>query len=237
MAMLELKGVHTFYGAIEALKGIDVKVEEGEVVAMLGSNGAGKSTTLRTISGLLKPKMGEIWFQGKNITGMSPDAIVNEGIVQVPEGRRIFGPLTVEDNLILGAFTARGQKERIQEDLKKVYDMFPRLLERRTQLAGTLSGGEQQMLAVGRALMARPKLLMLDEPSMGLAPNLQQFILHTVREVNKLGMTVLIVEQNARAALRLASRAYVIETGSVTLQGPAGELAKNKDVVAAYLGH
>ncbi|HEY3364036.1 MAG TPA: ABC transporter ATP-binding protein [Symbiobacteriaceae bacterium] len=237
MAMLELKGVHTFYGAIEALKGVDLKVEEGEVVAMLGSNGAGKSTTLRTISGLLKPKVGEVWFQGQNITGMLPEQIVALGIVHVPEGRHIFGPLTVEENLVLGAFLARGQKQRISDDMARVYDMFPRLLERRAQLAGTLSGGEQQMLAVGRALMGRPKLLMLDEPSMGLAPNLTQFILQTVRDINKQGMTVLVVEQNARAALRLASRAYVIETGNVTLEGPAAELAKNKDVVAAYLGH
>ena len=237
MAMLELSNVHTFYGAIEALKGVSITVNQGEVVALLGSNGAGKSTTLRTISGLLKPREGEVRFEGQVISGLSPDAIVQMGIVQVPEGRRVFGPLTVEENLILGAFTARGQTERIQKDMARVYEMFPRLHERRRQLAGTLSGGEQQMLAVGRALMARPRLLMLDEPSMGLAPNLQQFIMQTVRNISQEGVTVLIVEQNARAALRLASRAYVIETGNVTLEGPASELIHNQEVVAAYLGH
>jgi branched-chain amino acid transport system ATP-binding protein len=235
MAMLELTDVYASYGAIQALKGISVTVEKGEVVALLGSNGAGKSTTLRTISGLIKGK-GEIKFEGQSIVGMKPDKIVELGIVQVPEGRRVFGPLTVEENLELGAYTARGQKARIAEDIARVYDMFPRLKERRSQLSGTLSGGEQQMLAVGRALMARPKLLMLDEPSMGLAPNLQQFILQTVRAVNAQGMTVLVVEQNARAALKLASRAYVIETGSVTLEGPAADLARNDKVAKAYLG-
>lgn len=236
MAMLELHDVHTFYGSIEALKGISLTVEEGEVVALLGGNGAGKSTTLRTISGLLRPRQGDVRFEGRSIVGMPPEEIVKLGIVQVPEGRRIFGPLTVEENLEMGAFLARGQKARIQEDMARVYDMFPRLRERRHQLAGTLSGGEQQMLAVGRALMARPRLLMLDEPSMGLAPNLVQFIMQTVREINRQGVTVLVVEQNARSALRLATRAYVIETGSVTLEGPANELARNDQVVAAYLG-
>jgi branched-chain amino acid transport system ATP-binding protein len=235
MAMLELTDVYASYGAVQALKGISITVEQGEVVALLGSNGAGKSTTLRTISGLIKGK-GEIKFEGQSIVGMKPDKIVELGIVQVPEGRRVFGPLTVEENLELGAYTARGQKARIAEDIARVYDMFPRLKERRSQLSGTLSGGEQQMLAVGRALMARPKLLMLDEPSMGLAPNLQQFILQTVRAVNAQGMTVLVVEQNARAALKLASRAYVIETGSVTLEGPAADLARNDKVAKAYLG-
>ncbi|WP_425353531.1 ABC transporter ATP-binding protein [Symbiobacterium terraclitae] len=234
--MLELHDVHTFYGSIEALKGISLTVEEGEVVALLGGNGAGKSTTLRTISGLLRPRQGDVRFGGRSIVGRPPEEIVKLGIVQVPEGRRIFGPLTVEENLEMGAFLARGQKARIQEDMARVYDMFPRLRERRHQLAGTLSGGEQQMLAVGRALMARPRLLMLDEPSMGLAPNLVQFIMQTVREINRQGVTVLVVEQNARSALRLATRAYVIETGSVTLEGPANELARNDQVVAAYLG-
>ncbi|HWI63962.1 MAG TPA: ABC transporter ATP-binding protein [Symbiobacteriaceae bacterium] len=235
MALLELKNVYASYGAIQALKGISLTVEEGEVVALLGSNGAGKSTTLRTISGLIRAK-GDITFGGQSIVGMKPDKIVELGIVQVPEGRRVFGPLTVEENLELGAYVARGQKARIAEDVAKVFDMFPRLKERRRQLSGTLSGGEQQMLAVGRALMARPKLLMLDEPSMGLAPNLVQFILQTVREVNKQGMTVLVVEQNARAALKLASRAYVIETGNVTLEGAAADLARNDKVAKAYLG-
>jgi len=235
MPMLELTNVYASYGAVEALKGISVTVNQGEVVALLGSNGAGKSTTLRTISGLLKCK-GEIKFEGQSIVGMKPENIVELGIVQVPEGRRVFGPLTVEENLQLGAYVARGQKARIAEDIARVFDMFPRLKERRLQMGGTLSGGEQQMLAVGRALMARPKLLMLDEPSMGLAPNLVQFILQTVREVNKQGMTVLVVEQNARAALKLASRAYVIETGNVTLEGPAAELARNDKVASAYLG-
>jgi branched-chain amino acid transport system ATP-binding protein len=235
MPLLELKDVYASYGAIQALKGISLTVNQGEVVALLGSNGAGKSTTLRTISGLLKPK-GEITFDGQPITGMSPDKIVELGVVQVPEGRRVFGPLSVEENLELGAYVARGQKARIAEDIARVYDMFPRLKERRRQLAGTLSGGEQQMLAVGRALMARPKLLMLDEPSMGLAPNLVQFILRTVRTINQQGMTVLVVEQNARAALRLANRAYVIETGNITLEGTAVELANNQKVASAYLG-
>ncbi|HYF93021.1 MAG TPA: ABC transporter ATP-binding protein [Symbiobacteriaceae bacterium] len=235
MAMLELNNVYASYGAVQALKGISLTVEQGEIVALLGSNGAGKSTTLRTISGLLKAK-GDVKFNGQTIVGMKPDQIVELGIVQVPEGRRVFGPLTVEENLELGAYVARGQKARIAEDIARVFDMFPRLKERRSQLSGTLSGGEQQMLAVGRALMARPKLLMLDEPSMGLAPNLVQFILQTVRAVNQQGMTVLVVEQNARAALKLASRAYVIETGEVTLEGPASDLAKNDKVAKAYLG-
>jgi branched-chain amino acid transport system ATP-binding protein len=235
MALLELNNVYASYGAIQALKGITVTVNEGEVVALLGSNGAGKSTTLRTISGLIKPK-GEIRFNGQSIVGMKPDKIVELGVVQVPEGRRVFGPLTVEENLVLGGYVARGQKARLAEDIARVFDMFPRLKERRTQLSGTLSGGEQQMLAVGRALMARPKLLMLDEPSMGLAPNLVQFIFRTVRMINQQGTTVLVVEQNARAALRLASRAYVIETGSVTLEGPSADLARNEKVASAYLG-
>jgi len=235
MAMLELTDVYASYGAVQALKGISVTVNQGEVVALLGSNGAGKSTTLRTISGLIKPK-GDIKFEGQSIVGMKPDKIVELGIIHVPEGRRVFGPLTVEENLQLGAYVARGQKARIAEDIARVFDMFPRLKERRAQLSGTLSGGEQQMLAVGRALMARPKLLMLDEPSMGLAPNLVQFIFQTIRTINQQGMTVLVVEQNARAALRLATRAYVIETGSVTLEGPAAELARNDKVASAYLG-
>ena len=235
MAMLEVKDINVYYGAIHAIKGISLAVEEGEIVTLIGANGAGKSTTLRTISGLLKPKSGEINFLGKNIAGMPAHKIVREGISQVPEGRRIFSEMTVQENLELGAFT-RTDKDEIQKDFKVVFGRFPRLEERRLQQAGTLSGGEQQMLAMGRALMSRPKLLLLDEPSMGLAPLLIREIFSIIVDINKTGTTVLLVEQNANMALSIANRAYVLETGRITISGDAKELAASEDIRKAYLG-
>lgn len=235
MAMLEVKDINVYYGAIHAIKGISLSVEEGEIVTLIGANGAGKSTTLRTISGLLKPKTGVINFLGNNIAGMPAHKIVREGISQVPEGRRIFAEMTVLENLELGAFT-RTDKDEIQADMKMVFGRFPRLEERRLQLAGTLSGGEQQMLAMGRALMSRPKLLLLDEPSMGLAPLLIREIFNIIVDINKTGTTILLVEQNANMALSVANRAYVLETGRITLSGDAKDLAASEDVRKAYLG-
>ena len=235
MAMLEVKDINVYYGAIHAIKGISLSVDEGEIVTLIGANGAGKSTTLRTISGLLKPKTGEINFLNKNIAGMPAHKIVREGISQVPEGRRIFAEMTVQENLELGAFT-RSDKEEIQNDFKMVFGRFPRLEERKSQLAGTLSGGEQQMLAMGRALMSRPRLLLLDEPSMGLAPLLIREIFNIIVDINKTGTTVLLVEQNANMALSIASRAYVLETGRITISGDAKELAASEDIRKAYLG-
>ncbi len=235
MAMLEVKDINVYYGAIHAIKGISLAVEEGEIVTLIGANGAGKSTTLRTISGLLKPKTGEINFLNKNIAGMPAHKIVREGISQVPEGRRIFAEMTVQENLELGAFT-RSDKDEIQNDFKMVFGRFPRLEERKSQLAGTLSGGEQQMLAMGRALMSRPKLLLLDEPSMGLAPLLIKEIFSIIVDINKTGTTVLLVEQNANMALSIANRAYVLETGRITISGDAKELAASEDIRKAYLG-
>ena len=235
MAMLEVKDINVYYGAIHAIKGISLSVEEGEIVTLIGANGAGKSTTLRTISGLLKPKTGEINFLNKNIAGMPAHKIVREGISQVPEGRRIFAEMTVLENLELGAFT-RSDKDEIQNDFKMVFGRFPRLEERRTQLAGTLSGGEQQMLAMGRALMSRPKLLLLDEPSMGLAPLLIREIFNIIADINKTCTTVLLVEQNANMALSIANRAYVLETGRITISGDAKELAASEEIRKAYLG-
>ena len=235
MAMLEVKDINVYYGAIHAIKGISLSVEEGEIVTLIGANGAGKSTTLRTISGLLKPKTGEINFLNKNIAGMPAHKIVREGISQVPEGRRIFAEMTVLENLELGAFT-RSDKDEIQNDFKMVFGRFPRLEERKSQLAGTLSGGEQQMLAMGRALMSRPKLLLLDEPSMGLAPLLIKEIFSIIVDINKAGTTVLLVEQNANMALSIANRAYVLETGRITISGDAKELAASEDIRKAYLG-
>ena len=235
MAMLEVKDINVYYGAIHAIKGISLSVEEGEIVTLIGANGAGKSTTLRTISGLLKPKTGEINFLNKNIAGMPAHKIVREGISQVPEGRRIFAEMTVLENLELGAFT-RSDKEEIQNDLKMVFRRFPRLEERKSQPAGTLSGGEQQMLAMGRALMSRPKLLLLDEPSMGLAPLLIREIFSIITDIHKTGTTVLLVEQNANMALSIANRAYVLETGRITLTGDAKELAASEEIRKAYLG-
>ena len=233
--MLKIDNIDVYYGAIHALKGISLEVKEGEIVTLIGANGAGKSTTLRTISGLLKPKTGSITFLGQDIAGVRAHEIVKKGISQVPEGRRVFAEMTVMENLDLGAFV-RKDKAGIQQDLKHVFELFPRLEERKNQSAGTLSGGEQQMLAMGRALMSRPKLLLLDEPSMGLAPLLIKEIFNIIVDINKSGTTVLLVEQNANMAHSIANRAYVLETGRITLSGSAKELSASEDVRKAYLG-
>jgi branched-chain amino acid transport system ATP-binding protein len=233
--ILSVEGIHTYYGAIHALKGITIEVREGEVVTLIGSNGAGKSTTLRTINGLVHPRQGSIRFRGRDITKTAPHEIVAMGISQSPEGRRLFPRMTVLENLEMGAFQ-RSDKAGMQEDLERVYGLFPRLHERRTQKAGTMSGGEQQMCAMGRALMARPKLLMLDEPSMGLAPIFVERIFEIVVEINKQGTPILLVEQNALAALDVAKRGYVLETGSVALTDDAAVLRENEQVRKTYLG-
>jgi branched-chain amino acid transport system ATP-binding protein len=233
--VLEISDVHVYYGAIHALKGISLDVREGEIVTLIGSNGAGKSTTLRAINGLNRPRKGSIRFQGRDITGSPPHAIVKGGIAQSPEGRRLFPRMSVTENLEMGAFQ-RDDKENFEGDMDRVFELFPRLHERRTQKAGTMSGGEQQMCAIGRALMARPKLLLLDEPSMGLAPIFVERIFETVVEVNKQGTPVLLVEQNALMALEVAHRGYVMETGRIALEGPAAELKTNEQVRATYLG-
>ena len=233
--MLKIDNIHVYYGAIHAIKGISLEVNQGEIVTLIGANGAGKSTALRTISGLLKPKEGTIAFEGNSIGGVPAHEIVKQGISQVPEGRRIFAEMTVMENLELGAFT-RSDKDGIKADLKLVFERFPRLEERKEQQAGTLSGGEQQMLAMGRALMSRPRLLLLDEPSMGLAPLLIREIFSIIVDINKTGTTVLLVEQNANMALSIAHRAYVLETGRITLSGDAKELAASEEVRKAYLG-
>lgn len=233
--MLNIEKINVYYGAIHAIKDISINVTEGEIVTLIGANGAGKSTTLRTISGLLKPKTGKIDFEGKDIAGMPAQAIVKQGISQVPEGRRVFANMTVLENLELGAYI-RNDKAGIKEDMNSVFERFPRLLERKVQLAGTLSGGEQQMLAMGRALMSRPRLLLLDEPSMGLAPLLVKEIFSIVKEINQTGTTVLLVEQNANMALSIAHKAYVLETGRITLSGDAKKLAASEEVRKAYLG-
>ena len=233
--MLTIENINVFYGAIHAIKDISIQVNEGEIVTLIGANGAGKSTTLRTISGLLKPKTGKITFEGKEIAGMAAQSIVKTGISQVPAGRRVFANMTVMENLELGAYI-RNDKSGIAEDMNSVFERFPRLLERKTQFAGTLSGGEQQMLAMGRALMSRPRLLLLDEPSMGLAPLLVKEIFAIVQEINRTGTTVLLVEQNANMALSIAHKAYVLETGRITLSGDAKELAASEEVRKAYLG-
>ncbi len=233
--MLELDGVRVFYGPIEALKGVSLSVRVGEVVSLLGANGAGKSTTLMAVSGVNKPGGGSITYNGKRIDGLPPHEIVRLGLSQVPEGRRIFSRLTVRENLDMGAFTIR-DKALAEKNLNEVYDLFPVLRERRSQRGGTLSGGEQQMLAIGRALMSSPKLLLLDEPSLGLAPIVVTKIFKIIKDINRRGVTVLLVEQNARAALNLADRAYVLETGRITLEGPAKELLENEKVRKAYLG-
>ena len=235
MPLLELEGVDAHYGRIQALRSVSLRVEEGEVVALIGSNGAGKTTTLRTISGLMHPTNGSIRFDGGEITQTRPSKIVELGISQSPEGRRLFPRMTVVDNLFMGAYT-RNDSAGIASDMDRVYRLFPRLQERRTQIAGTLSGGEQQMLAMGRSLMARPKLLMLDEPSLGLAPILVETIFSIVREINSQGTTVLLVEQNAHKALDVANRAYVLETGVVVQQGTGQELLASEEVQRAYLG-
>ena len=233
--MLKIDNIHVYYGAIHALKGVSLEVHKGEIVTLIGANGAGKSTTLRTVSGLLAPKSGSISFLGENIAGMPAHEIVKHGISQVPEGRRIFAEMSVQENLEMGAFT-RKDKAGVEKDFEIVYNRFPRLKERRKQQAGTLSGGEQQMLAMGRALMSRPKLLLLDEPSMGLAPLLIKEIFSIIEDINREGTTILLVEQNANMALSIAHRAYVMETGRITLQGAAKELAASEDVRKAYLG-
>jgi len=231
--MLKLENIHTFYGPIEAVKGVDIEIRQGEIVCIIGNNGAGKSTTLMTISGILKPRSGTIAFGEERITGVPPYRIVRMGISQVPEGRRIFPKLTVKENLEMGAFPVRGDKKA---SLEFVYNLFPVLKDRHMQLGGTLSGGEQQMLAIGRALMSRPKLLLLDEPSLGLAPIIASKIFKTIREINREGVTVLLVEQNARAAMKLSGRGYVLENGRVALEGTSEDLLSDEQVRKAYLG-
>lgn len=231
--MLKLSGVHTFYGPIEALRGINLEVKSGEIIALIGSNGAGKSTALLTISGILKPKKGSISFEGAEIAGLPPHEIVALGISHVPEGRKIFPDLTVSENLEMGGYLKKGA---FDDALRRVFGLFPVLKERGKQPGGTLSGGEQQMLAIGRALMSSPRLVLLDEPSLGLAPIMVQKIFRTIKEINSEGVTVLLVEQNARAALRLSNRAYVMESGSISLEGTGRELMDMEDVKRAYLG-
>jgi branched-chain amino acid transport system ATP-binding protein len=233
--MLKIEDIDVYYGIIHALKGVSLEINEGEIVTLIGANGAGKSTLLKTISGLLKPKKGDILFQGQSISGKVAQSIVKQGVSQVPEGRRVFSNMTVEENLELGAYL-RKDKKGIREDFEKVFNLFPRLLERRKQLAGTLSGGEQQMLAMGRALMARPRLLLLDEPSMGLAPLLVKTIFKIIAEINQSGTTILLVEQNANMALSIADRAYVIETGKIVVSGTSEELNESDQIRMAYLG-
>ncbi|AXI10883.1 ATP-binding cassette domain-containing protein [Oceanobacillus sp. 143] len=233
--MLNVEEIDVYYGNIKALKGVSLNVNEGEIVTLIGANGAGKSTLLKTLSGLLKPKKGEIEYNNKSIAGKPAQAIVKAGISHVPEGRRVFANMTVEENLELGAYLRKDSKG-IREDFEKVFELFPRLFERKKQLSGTLSGGEQQMLAMGRALMAKPKLLLLDEPSMGLAPLLVKTIFNIIEEINRDGTTILLVEQNAHMALSIATRAYVIETGSVITSGTAENLQASEEIRQAYLG-
>ena len=235
MSLLKVTDLVVSYGGIEALKGISFEVDEGQIVTLIGANGAGKSTTLRTISGLVQPKDGRIYFEGRDITDYNTQKIVETGIAMVPEGRRVFANLTVLENLRIGAYL-RKDKEVIEQDINYVYDLFPRLKERSWQLAGTLSGGEQQMLAVGRAMMARPKLLMMDEPSLGLAPLVVKDIFAIIRELKSEGITILLIEQNANAALRCADQAYVMETGRITMSGTGEELLADQRVRDAYLG-
>jgi len=233
--MLSLNEIQTFYGSIHALKGVTLKVEQGEIVTLIGANGAGKTTTLMSISGVTQPKQGKIEFLGEDITKMSTEKIVSRGITQVPEGRMIFPRLTVRENLLMGAYL-RNDKDGVKADEEKVYELFPKMRERMKQHGGTLSGGEQQMLAIGRALMARPKVLLLDEPSLGLAPIVVENIFEIIQRINKEGTTILLVEQNAQMALHIAHRGYVLETGVVTLEGPARDLLENPKVRSAYLG-
>ncbi len=235
MSMLKVEDINVYYGAIHAIKGISLNVEKESITTLIGSNGAGKSTTLHTISGLLKPKTGKILFEDCDITGIAAHKIVGMGLCQVPEGRHVFANMTVMENLELGAYL-RKDKEGINKDLTEVFTKFPRLLERKYQISGTLSGGEQQMLAMGRALMSRPRLLLLDEPSMGLAPLLVQEIFNIIKEINDGGTTVLLVEQNAKMALSIADKAYVLETGKITMEGTGKDLLRSEDVQKAYLG-
>ena len=233
--MLTVKNLNVYYGAIHAVKDVNLEVGDGQIVTLIGSNGAGKSTTLRTISGLIKPQTGSIVYNGKEVAGTAAHKLVGEGLVQVPEGRHVFSNMTVMENLDMGAYL-RNDKAGITKDKEKVFELFPRLKERASQVAGTLSGGEQQMLAMGRALMSKPKLLLLDEPSMGLAPLLVREIFSIIKEINSEGTTVLLVEQNANMALSIADRAYVLETGRIVLSGSAAELAASEAVQKAYLG-
>lgn len=235
MAMLEVNNIHTYYGNIQALRGISITVDEGEIVTLIGANGAGKTTTLRTISRLLTPREGSIYMEGEDLSQYKAHELVYKGVAMVPEGRGVFAKLTVSENLEMGAFS-RDDSAGIQEDLERVFNLFPRLKERRTQVAGTLSGGEQQMLATGRALMAGPRLLLMDEPSMGLAPILVEGIFETIREINNEGTTILLVEQNATMALQVANRGYVLQTGKIVLQDTVENLQQNEMVQKAYLG-
>ena len=234
MSLLKVEDIHVYYGAIHAIKGISFEVNEGEIVTLIGANGAGKSTSLNTIAGLLKPRSGHITFDGKNIVGTPASKMVSLGMALCPEGRRVFQQMTVRENLEMGGYTRPASE--IDASLEDVFKRFPRLKEREKQISGTLSGGEQQMLAMGRALMSKPKLLMLDEPSMGLAPILVEQIFDIIKELHKAGTTILLVEQNARKALQIADRAYVLETGNITLSGTGAELAKSDEVRKAYLG-
>ncbi|MFE8698938.1 ABC transporter ATP-binding protein [Cytobacillus sp. FJAT-53684] len=234
--LLKLTDVNSYYGKIHALNNINIEIYEGEIVALLGSNGAGKSTTLKTISSIIRPKSGQIEWNGKSIVGMPPHKVVESGIIHIPEGRRIFSGLTIIENLELGAFTFRKDKKWIKEGIERSFDLFPRLKERSKQLAGTLSGGEQQMLAISRGLMGNPKLLMLDEPSMGLAPIIVQEIMRIIKEINEQGTTILLIEQNAKAALRLANRGYLIEIGNIVMHDSAEVLREDDKIIKAYLG-
>lgn len=235
MALLEVKDINVYYGVIQALKGISLEVNEGEIVALIGANGAGKSTTMQSIMGLIHPRSGEIYYNGERIDKVSTHQIVKMGMTEVPEGRHIFQELTVLENIMLGAYTVKDREEK-KKDLEKVFNLFPRLLERKNQIAGTLSGGEQQMLAISRALMSKPKLLLLDEPSMGLSPILVDEVFDIIKEIHNQGTTILLVEQNAEKALRIADKAYVLETGNITLSGTGKELRNNELVIKAYLG-
>jgi branched-chain amino acid transport system ATP-binding protein len=236
MAMLQIDGIDAYYGRVRALSDVSLSVDKGEIVALIGSNGAGKTTTLRTISGLLSPAKGTIGFEGEDITHVPAARRVAMGICQVPEGRRLFSRMTVQDNLTLGAYARRDGNVGIQRDRERVFELFPRLRERQSQIAGTLSGGEQQMLAMGRALMSRPRVLLMDEPSLGLAPILVETIFQIVAEINQQGTPILLVEQNAHMALEVAHRAYVLETGSIVNTGPGKELLQSEEVAKAYLG-
>jgi branched-chain amino acid transport system ATP-binding protein len=235
MAMLEVENIHTYYGNIHALKGVSLTVDKGEIVTLIGGNGAGKTTTLRSITGIMKPLEGHVKLEGEDLAPFKAHEIVYKGIAMVPEGRRIFARLNVAENLEMGAYS-RNSKQEIASDLERVYSLFPRLRERRNQIAGTLSGGEQQMLATGRALMARPRILLMDEPSMGLAPVLVELIFDTIKRINEEGTTILLVEQNALMALSIANRAYVLQTGEIVLHDKAEKLQKNEMIQKAYLG-
>lgn len=235
MSLLEVNDIHSYYGNIHALKGVSITVNEGEIVTLIGANGAGKSSTLKSISGLLRPRQGTINFQGKNIAGTPAHTVTGLGLIQVPEGRRVFAQMTVQENLEIGAYL-RNDINEIKADMEKIFELFPRLRERRRQVAGTLSGGEQQMLAMGRAMMARPHLLLLDEPSMGLAPIIVQDIFRKLREINAEGLTIFLVEQNVRQALKIASHGYVLESGRIVLDGSGAGLLGDPKVLAAYLG-